>query len=147
MFPATILRSMADHAAADPTVRARLEDAVRGLLYTSESDRPFNYVCLARPAGDLTPTTVAVAIGAPEGTPASEQTLDAFLARHIERAPAGDPAMQALRVKFEALKLELRRSVADVRVFRIGEAEVRCIAIGDDGRGNLVGVETVAVET
>jgi len=136
-----------DASVPDAAVRARLEDAARGLLYTSESDRPFTYVSLRRPTGELTPANFATAIGAPPGTPAAEQTVDAFLARHIERAPADDPAMQTLRPKYEALKAELRRVGSEVRVFRVGSIEVRCFAVADDGRGNLVGLETVSVET
>ncbi|MBD0321465.1 MAG: hypothetical protein ICV87_14090 [Gemmatimonadetes bacterium] len=33
------------------------------------------------------------------------------------------------------------------RVFRIGNIEVRCYVVGGDGRGNLAGLETVAIET
>jgi histidine triad (HIT) family protein len=136
-----------DSFAPEPGIRARLEDVSRGLLYTSESDRPFTFVSVPRPAGELTPASFAAAVGAPAGTSAGETSLDAFLARHIERAPAGDPAMQALRPKYEALKAALRQLLSDVRVFRVGDVEVRCFAVGDDGRGHLAGLETVAVET
>ena len=132
--------------APEPGIRAKLEDAARGLLYTSESDRPFCFVSVPRPAGDLTAASFAAAVGVPEG-PVEEQSLDAFLARHIERAPTGDPAMQTLKSKYETLKSELRRLLTDVRVFRVGTIEIRCFAVGDDGRGHLAGVETVAVET
>ncbi len=135
-----------DALSAAAARRARLEDAARGLLYTSESDRPFEVVSFERPAGDLTPAAFAAAAGSP-GVRAEEQTLDQFLARHIERAPADDAALQTLKGKFEALKRALRDSLVDVRVFRVGEVEVHCYAVGDDGAGRLAGVHTVSVET
>jgi hypothetical protein len=129
-------------------VRHRLTQAAERLLYTSESDRPFEPFALAG-GGAGWPYGVeefARRIGRGDG-PMEERTLDNFLARHIERADPADAVMQGLRPRFEALKAALASSLRDVRVFRLGEVEVDCFAVGDDGAGNLAGLHTVAVET
>lgn len=127
----------------------RLQEAAQGLLYTSESDRPFDAFALPRggegwPYG---PEEFAKRIGAPAGAPVEERTLDNFLARHIDRADPADAVMQGLKPRFEALRAELTSSLRDARVFRIGTVEVDCYLVGEDGAGNLAGLHTVAVET
>lgn len=126
---------------------ARLAQAADGLLYTSESDRPFEAFEL--PGGGAGwpygADEFARRIGASGG--AEEVTLDKFLARHIERADPADAVMQGLRPRFEALKAQLRAELRDVRVFRVGRVEVGCYAVGADAAGNLAGLRTVAVET
>ena len=127
----------------------RLEEAAKGLLYTSESDRPFDPFALPR-GGEGWPYGVeefARRISAPAGAAREERSLDDFLARHIERADPADAVMQGLKPRFEALRAELTSSLRDVRVFRIGSVEVDCYAVGADGAGNLAGLHTVAVET
>jgi hypothetical protein len=133
----------------DPrAVRRRLERAAAGLLYTSESDYPFDYVDL--PAAADAPLTVAAfrtAAGVPADVDVEERTLDDFFARHIERVDPSDPAAVALVPRYRALRNALRTSVRGARVFRVGRVVVRCYVVGVDRRGHVVGLATTAVET
>ena len=139
---------MTDGSSSETGLRARLEGASHDLLYTSESDRPFEWFFLAG-GGEGWPygaEEFARRVGA-AGESAEEITLEKLFARHIERADPADEVMQRLRPRFEALREMLRRSLADARVFRVGSVEVKCYAVGGDGEGNLAGLSTVSVET
>lgn len=135
--------------APDPALRAALEAAAEGLLYTSESDRPFAYFALPGGAAGWPHDAEAFArrVGLPEGARVETRDLDDFLARHIETSDPYDVEAQRIRPRYEALKETLRAHLRDVRVFRAGSVEVACWMVGDDGRGNLVGLVTTAIET
>jgi hypothetical protein len=120
-----------------------------GLLYGSEGDRPFEWFEL--PDGGegwpYPPEEFARRMRLTLGTRVEETTLDRFLAHHVERTDPYDARAQALRPRYEALKRALRDGLRDARVFRAGRVEIDCYLVGEDGRGNLAGLHTVAIET
>jgi hypothetical protein len=140
---------------ADPTrprqteaTRQRLEEAAAGLLYTSESDYPFDYVFFAADAAPpLDAATFRAAAAVPADAAVEERTLDDFFARHIERVDPNDSAAVALVPRYERLKRTIRTSVRDARVFRVGTIAIRCYVVGVDPWGNVVGLATTAIET
>jgi hypothetical protein len=128
--------------------RERLEAAAEGLLFLSETESPFEYEEF--PAGspeELTADAVRAALGEPEGTPAAELSLDRFLAGHIEEADPADPVAQESVPRFRALKQALAESLSDVRVFRVGDAQVRYHALGRAPDGRVAGLSASALET
>jgi hypothetical protein len=130
-------------------LRADVEAAAEGLVYTSESDRPFEWWELPGGAAGW-PYGVdefARRIGAQAGAPVEERTLDRFFKPHIETVDPMDTRSLEIRPRYEALKKLLATRLREVRVFRVGRVEIDTYAVGDDGRGNLAGVRTVAVET
>jgi len=131
----------------DPALRERLERAAEGLTYMSEADHPFEFFILPG-AGDQPPGVEAFArlVGADPGAPLQERGLDRFFARHVEKIDPVDAEAQRLRPRYEALREGLRE-LGGATVYRIGEVEVQCYIVGGDGRGNLIGLRTVAVET
>lgn len=130
----------------DSALRERLEQAAEGLTYSSESDRPFEFFFLPG-AGDRPPGAEAFAqlVGAEPG-PREERDLDDFFARHTETSDPYDNEAQRIRPRYEALR-EMLRELRWATVYRIGRIEVQCYVVGGDGRGNLAGLRTVAVET
>lgn len=132
----------------DPALRERLERESAGLTYTSESDRPFELFFLPG-AGDRPPGVDAFArlVGAPEDSPREERDLDDVFARHTDTSDPYDAETQRIRPRYEALRETLRTTLRWTTVYRIGRIEVQCYMVGGDGRGNLAGVRTVAVET
>lgn len=131
-------------------LQARLERAAEGLVYSSESDRPFEFVRFPGanvPIADLTLDEVA-SLTDSLGADVTEITLDELLARHIERVDVQDVQARALIPRYESLRDTLRQSLGAVRVFRLGNVEVRCLVLGNDAEsGELAGLETVSVET
>lgn len=129
-------------------VRERLEAAAEGLLFISESESPFEYVELPGDApAELTPDAVRAALGEPEGTPVAELSLDRLLAGHIEEADPADPVAQEQVARFQALKQALTTHLADVRVFRVGDVQVRYHALGRTPDGKIAGLAASALET
>lgn len=132
----------------DSALRERLETEAEGLLYTSESDRPFEFFILPG-AGNQPPGAEAFAqlVGAAPGAPAEERDLDEFFLRHTETSDPLDAEAQRIRPRYERLRETLRNELRWTTVYRIGRIEVQCWVVGGDGRGNLTGLRTVAVET
>ena len=131
---------------ANAALRERLEHAAEGLTYTSESDRPFEFFFLPG-AGDAPPGPEAFGrlVGA-EG-PVEVRDLDDFFARHAESSDPYDAEAQRMRPRYEALRQTLRTALRGTVVYRTGRIQVQCFVVGGDGRGNLAGLRTVAVET
>ena len=136
----------------EPVIRAQLALASDGLLYTSESDYPFTWFTAALPpvqsfASPLTIATMRTIVGAPADAPAEVISLDAFFARHIENVDPYDSVAVALVPRYVNLRETLRHTLPGVQVFRIGAIQVHCYAVGLDRERNVVGLETVAIET
>ena len=137
---------MTESTSPDPGLRERLERAVEGLTYGSESDRPFEFFFLPG-GGDAPPGAEAFgglmgATGAVE-----ERELDDFFMRHIETIDPADTEAHRMRPRYEALRETLRTELRGTTVYRTGRVEVQCFVVGGDGHGNLAGVRTVAIET
>ena len=139
---------------ARETLRERLEEAARGLVYSSEGDNPFEYVAVDAPA-EAPPVSaerlVALLAGHVEGDRVEERTLDNFFRRHIETSDPYDSQAQAIRPRYEALREVLRSALSGVRVVRLTRAAdravVRCFLVGRDRAGRIVGLATSAIET
>lgn len=133
----------------DRGLRERLERAAEGLVYTSESDRPFEFFSLAGGAAEGVPPGEEFArmLGVPEGTRVEERTVEDFLMRHIETSDPWDTEAQRIRPRYEHLRKVLETELGGARVYRLGVIEIDCYVVGSDMRGNLAGVRTVSVET
>jgi hypothetical protein len=130
----------------DPALRERLERAAEGLTYTSESDRPFEFFFLAG-AGEVPPGAEAFGTLVGAAGVVEERGLDDFFMRHIETIDPADTEAQRIRPRYEALRETLRTALRGTTVYRTGRIEVQCHVVGGDGKGNLAGMRTVAIET
>ncbi|MFN2636949.1 MAG: nuclease A inhibitor family protein [Gemmatimonadaceae bacterium] len=133
----------------DPELRKELERASSDLVYSSESDRPFEFFAIAYPGRNASPSPsdFAALIGAPNDAPVEERSLVNFFAPHTATSDPYDSEAQKLRPSYEELMRLLSARLRDVRVYRIGTIEVECYVAGLDTNGNLAGLKTVAVET
>lgn len=131
----------------DAATMALLAEAAEGLLYTSEGDYPLTPFSLAFPEGEpLTPAAFAARVGsAPEAV--QERTVDRFLRPNLQVAES-DETLRAQLPRWHRVR-DLLTGLADARVFRIprGHGSIDTYAVGRDGRGNLVGYRTTAIET
>ena len=132
--------------APDPGLRERLERAVEGLTYGSESDRPFEFFFLPG-GGDGPPGAEAFGRLVGAAGAVEERDLDDFFMRHGETIAPADTEAQAMRPRYEALREMLQTELRGTTVYRTGRVEVQCYVVGSDGKGNLAGVRTVAIET
>src|SRR3954451_2127789 len=99
---------MADDAAAV------IRKAAAGLLYPSESDAPFELVRWDAGKGDPSPATVAALAGGKgkrKARPVEEVPPDEFFAALAETDDAA---------KFKAVEQTLKKTLTDLRVYRVG---------------------------
>jgi hypothetical protein len=131
------------------TLQDELERASAGLVYSSESDRPFEFFSLRYPGRSSPPQPAEFArlVGAKDTTPAEQRSLADFFARHTATSDPYDSEAQKIRPRYEALMRELSMRLRDARVYRLGKIEIQCYIAGLDGAGNLAGLKTVAIET
>jgi len=118
-------------------------------VYSSESDRPFEFFSL-RYAGRSSPpqpAEFAKLVGVKDGITAEQRSLTDFFARHTATSDPYDSEAQKIRPRYEALMRVLSTRLRDTRVYRLGKIEIQCYIAGLDGAGNLAGLKTVAIET
>jgi hypothetical protein len=119
-----------------------------GLLYPSESDRPFEWWAAPNgPAPAALPSAAAFAalIGeAPDLV--TREDAGAFFARRTRLEPWMDEGQREFATRFAAVERALRAAYRDVAVYRAGRVEVRVFIVGLDRYG-LSGLQTVSVET
>lgn len=132
-----------------PKLQEELERASAGLVYSSESDRPFEFFSLRYPGRSSPPQPAEFAklVGAANTTPAEQRSLVDFFARHTATSDPYDSEAQNIRPRYEGLMRVLSTRLRDARVYRLGKIEIQCYIAGLDGAGNLAGLKTVAVET
>lgn len=130
-------------------LRKDLEAAASDLVYSSESDRPFEWFFLEDGAEGwpYDGAELAKRLGEGAETRIDERSLDDFFRRHIETSDPYDVRAQQIRPGYEALKEMLRSRLRQPKAVRIGSIEVRCFIVGGDGEGNLAGLSTIAIET
>jgi histidine triad (HIT) family protein len=116
-------------------VLAALQQAAKGLKYTSETEaalEPF----LWDDGAALTPKHLRELAGA-EGE-VEEETLDDFL----HAVPPED------KPKFDKLAAVLREQLSGIKVYKVGdEAEKQAFVVGKTGDGKWAGLKTQVVET
>jgi hypothetical protein len=118
-------------------------------VYSSESDRPFEFFSIAYPGRRSSPPAEDFArlIGAGAEARVEERSLTDFFARHTATSDPYDSEAQKLRPRYEALMRVLSTRLRDAKVYRVGKIEIECYVAGIDGDENLAGLKTVAVET
>jgi hypothetical protein len=123
----------------------RLKQATTDLLWSSESDYPFEIVSW-EPGIELTPTDLFSNI------------YDTDLA--IESIPLTDlfepvltiedwyeDAELALVDRYKNLLDSINTNLSEVQVFRVGEVEIDVYIIGKTPTGDIIGLKTQSVET
>lgn len=128
--------------------RAELLEASAGLLYTSESDYPFDYVSRAAFLRDtLTLTTFRAAFLIPRTTPVEIRSLDRFFARHIELVDPNDPVGVSLVPRYENLEFQLQELLNAPKAYCVGTIQIRCYVVGTSPEGVIAGLATTSIET
>lgn len=129
----------------DAQLVEELKEATRGLLFMSESDRPLDVFVWGR--AEPTPEWVRGRAGADSSAPF--ETRDA---REFFRASASEPDWKgeeelAVARRFQSLLRLLETSLADLKVYRVGEVDAAVYVAGRAPSGNWLGVSTRVVET
>jgi hypothetical protein len=114
-----------------------LQEAVKGLLYISETDAPMEPFLWKEPAEPRKERVVELA-GAAKGTAVEETTLASFFAT----------VSQEDKPKFDKLAKAFKEQLTGIKVYKIGdEAEKLLYVVGKTSDGQWAGIKTTVVET
>ncbi|HUQ99820.1 MAG TPA: nuclease A inhibitor family protein [Gemmatimonadaceae bacterium] len=145
-------KTAAERGSYAPALKAELERASADLVYSSESDRPFEFFSIGYPGRRSPPDAedFAALIGRDAGNGdghIEERSMVEFFAHHTATSDPYDSEAQKIRPRYEALMRLLSTKLRDVKVYRVGKVEIECYVVGLDGNGNLAGLKTIALET
>lgn len=128
-------------------VVAALRTATDGLLYTSESDEPFEVVVFDNRNQPLQLPAVCHLVAKEPSCPVKQITLEEFfLPLTQEEDWHGDTEKEDVR-RYQELRKVIEKHLADPQVYRIGETQVDLLVIGRNKDKDWIGVRTKAIET
>lgn len=173
--PAPLLVSIAPHTTLQETVitqpqptavvKAALEQAVQGLLYTSESDYPFQVFVLpgaGQPhvtAYNVKQKLAAIYVQRPETLPLAQrkvqsETLAGLFKNYVHAQDWWGDFEKARAPGFKTLKQIIESQLSYVHVYRIGpktpwglSPDIDVFILGTSAGGDVVGLWTVSIET
>jgi hypothetical protein len=128
-------------------VQKSLKEATEGLLYSSESDAPFEVVSWDVEEATITPERVPSLVGLKADTPVEETKLDDFFEDLVKDESWHDEADRKTIERYRSLQDIMVKQLSDVRVFRVGDVEIDIFIMGRTDQGTWEGIKTKAVET
>jgi hypothetical protein len=124
-----------------------LQQAINGLLYSSESDLPFEGVHWARQEPTLTDTDLRSLVGKSPDAHVEEVGLDEFFHDLIQDQEWHDAEDKMTVERYRNLLAVLKKKLKDPKVFKIGEVKIDIFIVGRTTDGEWAGIKTQAVET
>ncbi len=122
-----------------------LKQATIDLLWSSESDYPFEIVTWAQGV-EMTPTALFGNLDDPNLVIESI-TLTDFFEPVLMVEDWYEAAELALVDRYTNLLHAIESNLAEVQVFRVGEIEIAIYIVGKTPDGDIVGLKTYVVET
>ncbi len=123
----------------------RLKQATADLVWTSESDYPFEVVQW-HPDTELTPPALVKDLQ-PADRPIETIALTDFFAPALQTEDWYSKEELATVDRYQKLLSTIASNLSDVQVFRVGEVEVEVYIVGKTTDSDLVGLKTQVVET
>jgi hypothetical protein len=124
-----------------------LKTATEGLLYSSESDEPFEVFEWKDVKEPFTEEQLLGLGGHEADTPVEKVSLDKFFAGLTKEEHWHGDEEKALAGRYQNLLAVIKEHLTGPKVFRVGEVEVAIYVVGRSGEETWVGVKTTAVET
>jgi hypothetical protein len=121
----------------------RLQQATTDLVWTSESDYPFEIVTWGKDT-ELNPTAL---FKLPADTAIETITIQDFFAPALETEDWYGKEELATVDRYQKLVNTIVADLSDVVVFRVGEVEITVYIVGKTSDRDLVGLKTQVVET
>lgn len=123
-----------------------LTESVDGLLFTSESDFPFQVLSFGT-HGKPTISEFRALIHPPAGTSITQRSYDALFDRLTTVFDPADPFSVEAARKYQALREVLEANLTDLTVFRVGKISIDIYVVGVSSCGELVALKTTSIET
>jgi Nuclease A inhibitor-like protein len=127
------------------TIIDRLKQATTDLLWSSESDYPFEIVTW-EPGIELNPSDLFSNIYDTDLAIESMDLAD-LLAPVIAVEDWYEAEELALVDQYKELLQSIESNLSEVQVFRVGEVEIDIYIIGKTPGGDIIGLKTLSVET
>lgn len=140
----SILPSECAASVTTATIIDQLKQATTDLLWSSESDYPFELVTWERNT-DLTPA--ALFRDLTDDDHVESISLTDFFAPVITVEDWYEAEELALVDRYQALLQTIKSNFSEIRVFRVGEIEIAIYIIGKTATSDVVGLKTISVET
>jgi Nuclease A inhibitor-like protein len=122
-----------------------LKQATEGLLYTSESDYPFDV--FSWQTDTLTPKKILMETKHPKNTPIQVGDFDQFFAQVAQEKDWYGPKEKETVARYKELVKILQTTLSDIQVYRVGKIELEVYVVGKTPEGSLAGISTKVVET
>jgi Nuclease A inhibitor-like protein len=122
-----------------------LKQATEGLLYTSESDYPFDVFLWQ--TDTLTPKKVLIETKHPKNTPVQAGDFDQFFAQVTQEKDWYGPEEKETVARYKELVKTLQTTLSDIQVYRVGKIELEVYIVGKTPEGPFAGISTKVVET
>ncbi len=123
----------------------RLSQAAEGLLWLSESDYPFETVCIENV--DNIKSKLLELTKCNSETTIEVKELDEFFDRVTEEKDWYNSEEMAECKRYQALVNLLETHLSDIKVYRIGSCEIKVYILGKTESGAIAGLSTISVET
>ena len=135
-----------EQTSSDEPFSAVLAEAVKGLIYISETDAPIEpFFC---PGAKKDPgRSIGEMIGRGPGEEADTVGIDRFFERLTKDQSWHDSEHSREAERFRQLKRLLEDNLTDLQVARFGKTRIDIYVVGFDKDGDLAGIKTKAVET
>ncbi len=140
------MKISADTQTLNNELTEQIKNATAGLWYMSETDAeilPF----AGKKTDAVTKENLLTQIGKPSDSAVEERDFNDFFTRLTEIKDWFGDEEKATAVKFAALKDLLEKNLKDLKVFKIEKIQIDIYIVGLDTIGNLIGIQTKAVET
>ncbi|QKQ75191.1 nuclease A inhibitor family protein [Nostoc sp. TCL240-02] len=125
----------------------QLKQASDGLLFTSESDYPFEVFLWS---GIATPTTTQKVVQQTGHSPDASVEIvpvDDFFSVATTPQDWHEDEEKAIVTRFKKLLEIIKSSLKTPQVYRLGEIEIDAYIVGETPTGDLAGLSTKVVET
>lgn len=120
---------------------------VEGLLYQSETDAPWRAFDCPDVTGEPTLAKVRLIGHHKPGSPAAQQTVDAFFAPLVQEQDWFGDEEKAIAARYRSLWEAVKKLLRGATVFEIGNRQQAVYVVGAANEGGWAGVKTTAVQT
>ena len=125
----------------------KLKEAVKDLLYQSESDEPFGVIHWKDESNSIATHTILNMARCNNETPIDNLSIDDFFKDLVEEKKWYGQDEMANVQKYRNLKGIISSELSRAQVFRVGQIEIAILIVGKSGRDDWFGISTKAIET
>ncbi|MEG3839057.1 nuclease A inhibitor family protein [Microcoleus sp. herbarium14] len=128
------------------SITAQLKQASEGLLFSTESDAPFE-VEEWKTQGKLTPAKLLQLTNHPPDAPVEVASVDEFFAIATQAENWHDEEEREIVQRFQNLVSVLKQNLSNIQVYRVGSINIDAYIVGVTPNGDWMGLSTKLVET